>query len=83
MKTVEVYVAQPARDDQPIMPATISITKTQTDPLPLSVFDLDARAIVDTLWAALPGATLDRVMADMFRRYVGQLRVPRRNTEEA
>lgn len=82
MKTVNVLKAAPTCDE--VESVTIVIDQVFPDicgtPCSLSevafVHDDNAERVVDALCAALPGGTLDRVLAQLFARRSSLLSIP-------
>lgn len=84
--TVHVHRADPVRDDKPVRPAALVIdldqpTDTYSSPeayahAARARFTTDAATIADTLFSALPGGTLDALLAEILTRRGTLLRVP-------
>jgi len=78
--TVTVHKAEPAHQGQAIPSAVITIDAAQpADRSPREAAELhqrDARALATVLWTALPGATVDALLAEMLSRRASLLRVP-------
>lgn len=78
---VPIYRAQAIQGRAEPFPLTIEIAERFPSNLSPeageAAHELDARALADALWRSLPGGTLDRLFAELARRYVSRLRVAR------
>lgn len=88
MQTIHAYLADPTVSDNPPPPTTIVIDQ----PIPSSeridllehsrLWETDASAIAEAFWRALPGATLDALIAELFRHRMSLFRVAFGRTSE-
>ena len=78
--TLTVHKAEAVHPGAPVHSATITIDADQpTGRTPREAAELhqrDADALATVLWATLPGATLDALLAEMLARRASLLRVP-------
>lgn len=79
MKSVRAFKAQPVGDDKPAASVTIVIDaglpKFKSVEKARKTFREDAARIVDTLYATLPGGTLDQVLLALLERKASRYRV--------
>lgn len=78
MRTITAHRAQPISGDQ-TEPCTIVITEVFPESLSpgdgRAIFAIDAAALFDALFNALPGGTLDQLLALMMESKLSQFRV--------
>lgn len=81
MHSIHVYLADPTVTNRPPLPTTIVIDLPipSSDRLDLRehtrLWETDASAIAAAFWRALPGATLDALIAELFRHRMSLFRV--------
>ena len=69
MKNLTIFKAQP---DELVEDVTITIEEASPDFPNLAAaarfYHRQGKALVDTLWACLPGGTIDQIIAELLRR---------------
>lgn len=85
-QVLRIHQREPLNRSELVPPVTIHIgDRLPPDDEPQETqrcYRLDARALADTLWDALPGGTLDVLLAELMQRRSSLLRVGLLSVEE-